>query len=74
MTGAVVPPHAAEAGFSVRIRLRSQVAGWQQRIQFELQMSSAVVDRFLEDAGNALGNAALRYWVLPVLAAGHLGE
>ena len=56
------------------LSIAEQVAGRQQRIQFEVQMSSAAVDRFLQDAGNALGNAAIRYWVLPVLAAGHLGD
>ena len=56
------------------LSIAEQVAGRQQRIQFEVQMSSAVVDRFLEYAGNALGNATIRCWLLPVLAAGHLGE
>ena len=55
------------------LSIAEQVAGSQRRIQFEIQMSSAVVDRFLEEAGSALGTLAIRYWVLPVLMAGHLG-
>ena len=56
------------------LSIAEQVAGRQQRVQFEVQMPAAVVDDFLEDAGSALGNTAIRYWVLPVLAGGHLGD
>lgn len=55
------------------LSIAEQVAGRQQRVQFEVQMPAAVVDKFLEDAASTLGSTAIRYWVLPVLAAGHLG-
>lgn len=56
------------------LSIAEQVAGRQQCIQFEVQMPAAVVDKFLEDAGSALSSTAIRYWVLPVLASGHLGD
>ena len=51
-----------------------QVAGRERRQQFEVEMLSAAVDGFLADAKQALGNAAIRYWVVPILATGHLGD
>ncbi len=56
------------------LSIAEQVAGRQQRVRFEVLMSSAEADEFLKEAAEALGTAAIRYWALPVLAAGHLGD
>jgi hypothetical protein len=70
-TSLQVSGYGADPG---ELSIAEQVAGRQRRIQFEVQMPLAVVDQFLEDASAALGNTAIRYWVLPLLAAGHLGD
>lgn len=67
-------PVSGYGGDPKELSIAEQVAGRQQRIQFEVLMSSTLVDKFLEDAGRALGNTAIRYWVLPILAAGHLDD
>lgn len=49
-----------------------QVSGRRGRLQFEVQMARASVDEFLNSASIKFGKADGRYWVLPVIVAGHL--
>lgn len=52
---------------------REQVAGRQRREHFLVQIPAASLEGFIADAGSALGEARIRYVVLPVIACGHLG-
>jgi hypothetical protein len=67
----------AVAGHSIRhdaLSAAEQVTGRQRRQQFQVRLPAAAVDGFLADANAALGAAGVQYWVLPLLAGGHLGE
>jgi hypothetical protein len=56
------------------LSVAEQVSGRQRRQQFQVQIDADVVQGFLSDARDSLGAAGIRYWVLPVLQAGRLGE
>jgi len=47
-----------------------QVSGRQRRLQFDIQMAGATVKDFLNSAREQYGRADVRYWVLPLFAAG----
>lgn len=49
-----------------------QVSGRQRRQQFQVQIRQDSVDSFLQDARNDLGSAGIHFWVLPLIAGGHL--
>lgn len=51
-----------------------QVAGRERRQQFLVQVAARDVDEFLADARLAFGTVSIRYWILPLLAAGHLDD
>jgi hypothetical protein len=51
-----------------------QVSGRQRRQQFQMQIGAEVVQGFLSDARDTLGAADIRYWVLPVMQTGRLGD
>lgn len=51
-----------------------QVSGRQRRQQFQIQLGQDAVDAFLDDAGRALGEAGVHFWVLPLLSGGRLGR
>ena len=51
-----------------------QVSGRQRRLQFEIHMAGASVDIFLTSARDQFGRADAHFWVLPVIAAGHLNH
>jgi len=54
------------------LSVAEQVSGRQRRLQFQVQLAAAELDRFLDDLKAEFGGADLHYWVLPVLAGGHL--
>jgi Protein of unknown function (DUF3240) len=67
---------AAIHGHSTRhdhLSIAEQVSGRQKRIQFQIQMSGSTLDRFIEMLTADFGGADLHYWVVPVIAGGHLG-
>lgn len=51
-----------------------QVAGRERRQQFLVQVAGLDVDDFLADARRAFGTVSIRYWILPLVAAGHLDD
>ena len=56
------------------LTVAEQVTGRQRRQQFEVQISVDTLEEFLTSARETLGGANIRYWVLPVIQAGHLGQ
>jgi hypothetical protein len=54
------------------LSIAEQVSGRQKRVQFEVQISGSRLDTFLGTLESDFAGADLHYWVLPVLAAGHL--
>ena len=54
------------------LSITEQVSGRQKRVQFEVQISGSRLDRFLCMLESDFAGADLHYWVLPVLAGGHL--
>lgn len=63
------------AGHSSRLEGLSpaeQVSGRQQRYQFQVQMPAGRLDGFLAGLREAFSGADIRYWIMPVLAAGSL--
>ena len=56
------------------LSIAEQVSGRQKRMQFQIQMSGRRLDGFIEMLTADFGGADLHYWVLPVLAGGHLGQ
>jgi len=56
------------------LSIAEQVSGRQKRIQFQVQMSGGRLDAFLGTLEADFAGADLHYWVVPVLAGGHLGS
>ena len=56
------------------LSIAEQVSGREKRMQFQIQMSGRRLDGFIEMLTADFGGADLHYWVLPVLAGGHLGQ
>ena len=51
-----------------------QVTGRQRRLQFQIQVAGERADSFLDDARHQFGAAGIRFWMIPLIAAGHLGR
>lgn len=49
-----------------------QVSGRARRLQFQIHMPLAAVDKFIADAQMNFANADVHFWVTPMLAAGPL--
>jgi hypothetical protein len=65
------------AGHSVRhddLSAAEQVTGRLRRQQFQVRLPARALEAFLADASAHLGAAGVQYWVLPLIAGGHLGE
>jgi len=56
------------------LSIAEQVSGRQRRLQFQVQLSADRMDRFIELLETEFAGADLHYWVVPVLAGGHLGS
>lgn len=56
------------------LSVAEQVSGRQRRLQFQIQLDTSRQGAFLESLEANFGGADLHYWVLPVLAGGHLGR
>jgi hypothetical protein len=66
----------AAHGHSTRhdhLSIAEQVSGRQKRIQFQVQIDGRQLDSLLEELKSEFGGADLHYWVVPVLAGGHVG-
>ena len=55
------------------LSIAEQVSGRQRRLQFQVQLSADGFPDFLSALKCEFGGADLHYWVVPVLAGGHLG-
>lgn len=55
------------------LSIAEQVSGRQKRIQFQVQIDGSQLDSLLEELKSEFGGADLHYWVVPVLAGGHVG-
>jgi len=55
------------------LSIAEQVSGKQRRVQFQIQLDAARLDEFLSGLHQDFSGADLHYWVVPVLAGGHLG-
>lgn len=49
-----------------------QVAGRQRRVMFQLQLARAATDAVIAELHTAFGGSGMHYWLVPVLASGHL--
>jgi hypothetical protein len=54
------------------LSIAEQVSGRQKRIEFEVQISGSRLSEFLDTLAADFAGSDLHYWVLPVLAQGHL--
>jgi len=54
------------------LSIAEQVTGRERRQQFQVQLDGARLDSFLVTLKAEFEGADLHYWVLPVLAGGHL--
>jgi hypothetical protein len=55
------------------LSIAEQVSGRQRRLQFQIQLGGNRLKDFLETLESEFAGADLHYWVVPVLAGGHLG-
>lgn len=56
------------------LSIPEQVSGHQRRVQFQVQLDGSLLERFLRNLEADFGGADLHYWVVPVLAGGHLAD
>lgn len=56
------------------LSVAEQVAGRRRRVQFQIALSRAVLGDCLRQLVAQFGRADMRYWVLPLLEAGHFSE
>jgi len=49
-----------------------QVAGRQRQVMFQLHLSRAAADALIAAVRNAFGGSGMHYWLMPLLASGHL--
>jgi len=55
------------------LSIAEQVSGRQRRLQFQVQIEGERLEGLLEALRSEFAGADLHYWVVPVLAGGHLG-
>ena len=56
------------------LSVAEQVSGRQRRVQFQIQVSGSELETLLANLESDFGGADLHFWVVPVLAGGHLGR
>ena len=49
-----------------------QVTGRQRKIMFQLHLPEAVAETLIEEARQAFRGSGMHYWLMPVLASGHM--
>lgn len=67
----------AVAGHSAHfdaLSLSEQVTGRQRRHQFQIELPEAQLEEFIAAARDEFGAAGVHYWVVPIIAGGHLGD
>jgi hypothetical protein len=65
-----VSGHSAQHG---HLSIAEQVRGQQKRLQFQVQIRDNQLDTMLAHLQAEFAGADLHYWVIPLLAGGHLG-
>lgn len=55
------------------LSLREQVTGRQPKLMVQLQIALGEARTLCAQLGGAFPNAGIRYWIAPVIEAGHLG-
>lgn len=55
------------------LSVAEQVAGRRRQVMFSMHVPEAVAHDVIAAARHSFGGSGLHYWVLPVLAAGHIG-
>ena len=56
------------------LSIPEQVSGRQRRLQFQVQLNRNLLDEFLSKLAAEFAAADLHYWVVPLLAGGHLRD
>ncbi|MGD8340944.1 MAG: DUF3240 family protein [Gammaproteobacteria bacterium] len=69
-SSAPVRGHSTRHG---HLSVAEQVSGRQRRIQFQVQIGAPEVEECLASLVSEFEGADMHYWVLPMLAGGHLG-
>ena len=73
-TGFTSFPVAGHSKRHDKLSISEQVTGKQERQQFQVVLSADGVDEFLGEARQAFGAVGIRYWVLPLVADGRIGD
>ena len=68
-SSATVHGHSTEHD---HLSIAEQVSGRQRRVQFQVRISTTRFDDFLAALEAEFNGADLHYWVVPLLAGGHL--
>jgi len=55
------------------LSIAEQVSGRQKRTQFQVQIGGGQLEGLVEKLKSDFSGADLHYWVVPVLAGGHVG-
>ena len=56
------------------LSVAEQVSGRQRRIQFQVKLDATELEECLSSLETDFAGADMHYWVLPMLAGGHLGQ
>lgn len=57
-----------------QLNMSEQVAGRQEQVLIQVQTTRALAENIIRDLQNDYGGTDMHYWLLPVLAAGHLDQ
>ena len=58
---------------AARLTIAEQVTGRRRRVEFRIEIAAAEVEAFLAELQALTGPADVYYFVIPLLASGHLG-
>ncbi|HKK13246.1 MAG TPA: DUF3240 family protein [Gammaproteobacteria bacterium] len=73
-TGFSTVPLSGHGSGLTGLSVAEQVAGRQRRVQFQIHGPRAGLEALLSDLKAEFAGADLHYWMIPLLAAGHLGH
>lgn len=57
-----------------QLNMSEQVAGRQKQVLVQIQTTRAIAEAVINDLKRDFAGTDIHYWLLPVLAAGHLGN
>lgn len=63
---------SGHGGSAHSLTAAEQVAGQRRQVMFHVHLSREMADIIVADARRAFNGSGIHYWVMPVLAAGHL--